>query len=102
MSTLVVALVVSLLGAWSVVTVAGQSRGLEASPAAQTPALTPDQVKRAQESLKAEGGIPARSMAWSAPRTRQALRAYQARAGLPQTGGSWMPPRSSTWPPELP
>ena len=86
MSTLVVALVVSLLGAWSVVTVAGQSRGLEASPAAQTPALTPDQVKRAQESLKAEGWDPGPVDGVVGPRTRQALRAYQARAGLPQTG----------------
>jgi peptidoglycan hydrolase-like protein with peptidoglycan-binding domain len=86
MPTLVVALIVSLLSAWPTVTAAGQSRGLGAPTAAQAPALTPDQVKRAQESLKAEGWDPGPVDGVVGPRTRQALRAYQARAGLPQTG----------------
>jgi peptidoglycan hydrolase-like protein with peptidoglycan-binding domain len=86
MPTLVAVLIVSLLGAWPTVTAAGQPRGLGAPPAAQALALTPDQIKRAQESLKAEGWDPGPVDGVVGPRTRQALRAYQARAGLPQTG----------------
>jgi len=72
MPTLVIALVVSLLGAWPTVIAAA--------------ALTPDQIKQAQESLKAEGLHPGPVDGVVGPRTRQALRAYQAREGLPQTG----------------
>jgi rare lipoprotein A len=84
MTILLAALLVSMLSVWSAV-LAGQPRGPEAS-SAQAPALTPDEVKQAQEALKMEGLHPGPIDGVVGPRTRQALRAYQARAGLPQTG----------------
>jgi rare lipoprotein A len=85
MHTLLAALVISLLSVWPAA-VAAQPRGPGESPAAQAPALTPDQVKQAQEALKMEGLPPGSVDGVVGPRTRQALRAYQARVGLPQTG----------------
>jgi rare lipoprotein A len=84
MPILLAVLLVSMLSVWSAV-LAGQPRGPEES-SAQAPALTPDQVKQAQEALKMDGLQPGPIDGVVGPRTRQALRAYQARAGLPQTG----------------
>jgi rare lipoprotein A len=84
MHTLLAALIVSLLSVWPAAA-ADQPRGPGES-AAPAPALTPDQVKQAQEALKVEGLHPGPVDGVVGPRTRQALRAYQARAGLPQTG----------------
>jgi rare lipoprotein A len=86
MNTLVATLVVTVLCAGLPFTVAGQPRGPGESPAAQAPALSPDQVKQAQEALKLEGLHPGAIDGVVGPRTRQALRAYQAREGLPPTG----------------
>jgi rare lipoprotein A len=85
MHTLLAALIVSLLSMWPA-TAVGQPRGPGEPPAAQAPALTPDQVKQAQEALKMEGLHPGPVDGVVGPRTRQALRVYQARAGIPQTG----------------
>ena len=84
MHILLATLIVSVLSIWSAV-VAGQPRHPGES-SAQAPALTPDQVKQAQEALKTEGLHPGPVDGVVGPRTRQALRAYQARTGLPQTG----------------
>jgi rare lipoprotein A len=84
MPILLAALLVSLLSVWSAV-LSGQPRG-PAESSAQAPALTPEQVKQAQEALKTEGLRPGPVDGVVGPRTRQALRACQARAGLPQTG----------------
>jgi Putative peptidoglycan binding domain len=86
MHTLALALLVSLLGVGPMLTAAGQPRGQGEPPAAPAPALTADQIKRAQEALKREGLYPGPLDGKVGPQTRQALRAYQAREGLPPTG----------------
>jgi rare lipoprotein A len=84
MHILLATLIVSLLSGWPAAA-AGQPSGPGES-AAPALALTPDQVKQAQEALKMAGLPPGPIDGVVGPRTRQALRAYQARAGLPQTG----------------
>jgi len=101
MNRLVAALVVSLLGVCSPLPVASQPRGAGESSAAQAPALTPDQVKQAQEALKMEGLHPGPVDGVVGPRTRQALRAYQAGAGLPQTAVLDVPTFQRLAPPAL-
>jgi hypothetical protein len=55
MHVLVIVLLVSLLAGWPTTAAAGQPpHGQGEAPAAQAPALTADQVKQAQEALKAE------------------------------------------------
>jgi rare lipoprotein A len=87
MHVLVTGLLVSLLAVWPMTAAAGQPpSGQGDPPAAQAPALTADQVKQAQEALKAEGFHPGSVDGVVGRRTREALRAYQAREGLLPTG----------------
>jgi rare lipoprotein A len=86
MNALVATLVVSALCTGLPFAMAGQPSGPGESAAVQAPALTPDQVKQAQEALKLEGLYPGAIDGVVGPCTRQALRAYQAREGLPQSG----------------